>query len=135
MFRKTNIPYPLIRTCTCAYQQVRNISFSENFVHILNQWSLYRIFEKFDVPGITEILHSLLRTIGLDVRFLICCRFSVYIHCIIQMPDSSNWNSKMIFIIRFPVSEILNEEITVSGSQKDIGKAHLHQPMKCCVFY
>ena len=25
---------------TCAYQRVRNISFSENFAHVLNRWSL-----------------------------------------------------------------------------------------------
>ena len=30
IFRKTNISYPLIRTRTCAYQGVRNVSFSEN---------------------------------------------------------------------------------------------------------
>ena len=30
IFRKTNISYPLIRTCTCVYQGVRNISFLEN---------------------------------------------------------------------------------------------------------
>ena len=31
IFRKTNISYPLKRTSTCAYQGVRNVSFSENF--------------------------------------------------------------------------------------------------------
>ena len=30
IFRKTIISYPLIRTCTCAYQGVRNVCFSEN---------------------------------------------------------------------------------------------------------
>ena len=30
IFRKTNISYPLIRTRTCAYQEVRNVRFSEN---------------------------------------------------------------------------------------------------------
>ena len=30
IFRKTNISYPLIRTRTCAYQGVRNVSFLEN---------------------------------------------------------------------------------------------------------
>ena len=30
IFRKTNISYPLIRTRTCAYQEVRNVHFSEN---------------------------------------------------------------------------------------------------------
>ena len=29
-FRKTNISYPLTRIRTCAYQGVRNVSFSEN---------------------------------------------------------------------------------------------------------
>ena len=38
-FEKTNIFYPLISTRTCAYQEVRNISFSENFAYILNEWS------------------------------------------------------------------------------------------------
>ena len=28
--------YPLIRTSTSAYQGVRNVSFSESFVHVLN---------------------------------------------------------------------------------------------------
>ena len=31
IFRKTNISNPLIRRLKCAYQGVRNISFSENF--------------------------------------------------------------------------------------------------------
>ena len=30
IFRKTNISNPLIRTRACAYQGVRNVSFSEN---------------------------------------------------------------------------------------------------------
>ena len=37
IFRKTNISYPLIRTRSCAYQEVRNVSFSENFAHVLNE--------------------------------------------------------------------------------------------------
>ena len=36
IFRKTNISYPLTRTRTCAYQVVKNVSFSENFVNIIN---------------------------------------------------------------------------------------------------
>ena len=36
--RKTNISNPLIRTSTCAYQGVRNVSFSENFAYVLNGW-------------------------------------------------------------------------------------------------
>ena len=36
IFRKTNISNPLIRTRTCAYQGVRNVSFSENFACVLN---------------------------------------------------------------------------------------------------
>ena len=36
---KTNIPYPLIRTYACAYQGVRNVSFSENFASTLNEFT------------------------------------------------------------------------------------------------
>ena len=39
IFRKTNISYPLIRTRTCAYQGLRNVSCSENFAHVLNGWT------------------------------------------------------------------------------------------------
>ena len=38
IFRKTNIPNPLIRTQ--KYQWVRNVSFSENFGYVLNGWPL-----------------------------------------------------------------------------------------------
>ena len=33
-FPKTYISYPLIRTLTCAYQEVRNVSFTRNFAYI-----------------------------------------------------------------------------------------------------
>ena len=36
IFRKTNNSYPLLRTRTCAYQEVRITGFSENFAYILN---------------------------------------------------------------------------------------------------
>ena len=42
MFRKTNISYPLVRTRTCAYQGVRNISFSGYFPYPLNEWFLQK---------------------------------------------------------------------------------------------
>ena len=35
IFRKINISYPLIRTCTCTYQGLRNVHFSENLTRIL----------------------------------------------------------------------------------------------------
>ena len=35
-FRKTNISHPLIRTNKCAYQGVRNVSFSVNLACVLN---------------------------------------------------------------------------------------------------
>ena len=39
LFRKTNTSYPLIRTLTCGFQGVRNVSFLENFANILNKLS------------------------------------------------------------------------------------------------
>ena len=35
-FPKNQHFYPLIRTCTCAYQGVRNVSFPEKFAYVLN---------------------------------------------------------------------------------------------------
>ena len=37
-FPEVNISYSLICTCTCEYQEVRNVSFSENFAFVLNEW-------------------------------------------------------------------------------------------------
>ena len=40
MFLKTNIAYLLIRTHTCAYQGVKNVSFLGNVVYVLYEWLL-----------------------------------------------------------------------------------------------
>ena len=46
ILQKTNISYLLIRPLsynnkiTCAYQGVRNASFSKNFANVINKWSL-----------------------------------------------------------------------------------------------
>ena len=40
IFRKTSISYPLILTRSCEYHGVRNVSFSEKFADVLNEWSL-----------------------------------------------------------------------------------------------
>ena len=40
IYRKTNISNPLIRTSACGYQEVRNVSFPENFAYVPNRWPL-----------------------------------------------------------------------------------------------
>ena len=40
IFQKANISNTLIRTRTCMYQGVRNVSFSVNFAYLLNGWPL-----------------------------------------------------------------------------------------------
>ena len=57
IFWKTNISNPLIRTCTCAYYEVRNVSFSEDFAYVLNLWPLSHI--------ISSALHDYYSWIGL----------------------------------------------------------------------
>ena len=49
--RKTNISNPLIRTCTCGYHGVRNVSFSGNFAYVLNGRPLgaYVLFPGFKI--------------------------------------------------------------------------------------
>ena len=70
IFRETNISNPLIRTRTCVYQGVRNVSFSENFVYIPNGWplSIYFWYEKatlkskfYIVSYYTFVLDQILR--------------------------------------------------------------------------
>ena len=46
IFLETNTSYTLIRTRTCAYQGLRNISFSENFAHVLSEWPFISSFQK-----------------------------------------------------------------------------------------
>ena len=48
--QKTNISYSLIRTRTCAYLGVRNVCFSENFAHVLNDYSLKTISSNLSNP-------------------------------------------------------------------------------------
>ena len=48
-FSKTTISHPLIRTLTFAYQGVRNVSFSENFAYVLNEWSFYANQRKYEL--------------------------------------------------------------------------------------
>ena len=52
IFRKTNISNPpsLICTRTCASQEVKNVSFSENFAYVPNGWLLKAHGEKFHLP-------------------------------------------------------------------------------------
>ena len=84
-FPKSNISNPLIRTRTYAYQRVRNVSFSENFSYILNEWSplgVLRIFRKKNSgqkPAtfqknafITSIFGENLRKFSEDIFFKTC---------------------------------------------------------------
>ena len=59
--RKSNIPNPLIRTRTCAYQGVRNVSFSENLAYVLNGWPQrsQRAFSFYSVNTVAYGLKSL----------------------------------------------------------------------------
>ena len=60
IFRKTYISYPLIQKRKCAYQGVRNVSFSENFANVLNEWFLSdrRLTENEIEQNITHCLKS-----------------------------------------------------------------------------
>ena len=70
IFRNTNISYHLIRTRTCAYQGVRNVSFSENFANVTNEWS----------PGSLTMLSAcltMLRNTNYDFRRRSCWNFTI----------------------------------------------------------
>ena len=64
--------YPLIRTRMCAYQKVRNVSFSKNFVYVLNGWlhsvwmlgfiqfEIFNIIQTLDPGNLRATFHSIL---------------------------------------------------------------------------
>ena len=76
IFRKTIISCLLIRTRTCAYQGVKNVSFPENFAYALNESSLSK----------TESNESINDGILQNVkRFSAVLPFSKYFHFPKQM--------------------------------------------------
>ena len=46
LFKKTNISYPLIHLCTCAYQGLRNVSSSKNFAYMYLMDNSKNIFSR-----------------------------------------------------------------------------------------
>ena len=54
-FPKINISDPLIRTRTCSFQRVRNVSFLGNFAYVLNGWSLWE-FINYWIGSYTKYL-------------------------------------------------------------------------------
>ena len=55
-FPKTNVSCPLINTSTYAYQGFRNVSFSENFAYVLNEWLLLNCFRFFVLLILPDVL-------------------------------------------------------------------------------
>ena len=65
IFRKTNISYPLIWTRGCTYKGVRNVSFSENVVYVLNKWPLTHFKPMFPFISILyNVLYLLQQILG-----------------------------------------------------------------------
>ena len=121
-FRKTNISNPLIRTRTCAYQGVRNVSFSENFAYVLNGWlhpskeqSSHRSFSVKN--GVLKICANFTKnTFGMGVHFyggLFLRQFPLMIiglvarqsraPCIKRVPGTSG----ELVVFAFPILKIL----------------------------
>ena len=44
IFRKTNVSYLLMHKSTCVYQELRNVTFPESFVHVLNGYQISVFF-------------------------------------------------------------------------------------------
>ena len=61
IFRKTNILCPLIPARTCAYQGLRDVSFSENVSNVLNEWSLSHQIKMIQSQGSRVIQETYLK--------------------------------------------------------------------------
>ena len=90
LIRTLNFPkkehfWPLIGTRTCAYQGVRNISFSVNFAYVLTEW-FHRASPSPPVPWFVSVLERKLIGPSLNTHirniFLayinICLKFTIF---------------------------------------------------------
>ena len=87
IFRKTDISNPLIRTPTCAYQGVRDVSLSENFAYVLNGWPLMFIIQQTFVVFQDMSWKSLENTLKTSWRKLARCLGDVF---------KTSWKTKII---------------------------------------
>ena len=55
-FPKIYFLTPLTHKCTCAYQGVRKVSFSENFTQVLNEWILKKLSSMETITINTETI-------------------------------------------------------------------------------
>ena len=70
IFGKTNISYPLIRTRTLG-----NVSFSENFVYMLNKWSLSLLH----LPWFTDVTEFISSIVGIFMKLFLSFLQSLYL--------------------------------------------------------
>ena len=91
--RKTIISNPLIRTCTCSYQGVRIVSFSQNFAYVLNRWSPNYIFGK--AFSWVEFFFKLNRHKSKTILPLLSlCAWNIHIEAYIAIVSLSGFNCK-----------------------------------------
>ena len=90
IFRKNNISNSLIRTHTCAYQGVRNISFSKNFPYMLNGrplvilWWSHRLCQHLTKticqPNSRQFSDLIFKPYDIEILFTLkCCKSSSFI--------------------------------------------------------
>ena len=64
--------FPLIRSRTCVYQGLKNVSFSENFAYVLNEWSLIFLNSanllNIKVESLSYLGSNILETFPLDLK-------------------------------------------------------------------
>ena len=100
IFRKTNISYLIIRTCTCPYQGVRNIHFSENlacFVFLKNPfWDLHFCL-------ITDEIEELIGYPQKIITYILNFRWRAF-----HLSWSNFWDSRIsLFLILLTLTRIV----------------------------
>ena len=64
--KKRSTSYPLIRTYSCTYHGIRNVSFSEYFAYVINEWLLVPVKNEFSFHN-WKCFHGML---GCSIRML-----------------------------------------------------------------
>ena len=115
-FPKTNISYLLIRTRTCEYQGVRNVSFSEHCACVINEWSAEKATGspwQLLGPSVAiekQYCYGGLRTNGLkyccstgaEIKFSMFYSYSFYLRRLFWVCFKPQWLTFEVFTILFP---------------------------------
>ena len=135
IFRKTGISYPLIHTHRCAYQEVRNVSFSKKIRERTNEWSLIK--ESKDLRLLLLPL-TYFKPIPISTPLDVIRKPTVFRRYVIRhwlkMSYCSLWTWSSFWAWLYFAFMKLIFKVSLEGCFKRIWKLHCSFPNLTCLF-